>query len=189
MTERERIAPPERLRTRSVSTQHMDGQQGVDATRPRELTPEQRAELETVFAWHPMYRGMTLWQVYVAIRDELRRDQQTFLGSRIGTPEMRQAQTLNQKWGEFDEAWPWSDAAKLASGITSFERARDEKQELFAYGPYKRGIDLAAAFKEVHGRPMLNIDKYMLYVWSWMFRLLPVAIVAIVAGVVWWLLW
>jgi hypothetical protein len=164
----------------------MDGQAGTGAAQPRKLTPAQRAELAEVFDWHPLYRGMTFWQVYTSIAAELRRDQNTFRDVRLGTPDRRQAQPLLQKWDAFDQHWLLADPKTLAATIADFERQREEKRILFAYAPYRRGLDQARRCEAVHGRPLVGINTYLRHVWSWLFRVLPIAVPV---GVLWWLLW
>lgn len=118
------------------------------------------------FAWHPTYRGKTLAEVQGAIQQELARDQRAYALLLDGAEKEENAALasvleLEKKWGAFDFGWAETDPADLAARVAAFERARDQRRELFPYAAYRDEIAPAPAVRpgrsSFAGRPAFPV--------------------------------
>ena len=111
----------------------MNSQPGTDAS---------PAAAPNRFVWHPRYRGRLVEEVRVEVAQELARDQRAYALVLEGAEQQENAALasvldLEKKWGPFDFGWAETDADDLAARITAFEKARDDRQELFPYERYR----------------------------------------------------
>lgn len=94
------------------------------------------------FTWHPEYVGETFESVRRQLEDDIQRDQRAYhLALEDAEKEefgaFNSVRELEKRWSDFDFGWADVPPKYLADRIISFERARDERQELFDWQDWK----------------------------------------------------
>ena len=97
---------------------------------------------ESVFVWHPEYKGRSFAAVRSSLMTEIASDQRAYALTLDGAEEhegdsLTSVIALERKWGPYDLNWAESDPAALADWIVAFERERERRQEMIPYAVYR----------------------------------------------------
>lgn len=96
------------------------------------------------FVWHPVYQGKSFRAVEQNLADDIRRDQhsyQIFLenAEKEEHDAFNSVRELEKRWSDYDFGWAEVPADTLAARILEFERAREDRQEMFSWKEWKLG--------------------------------------------------
>ena len=110
------------------------------------------------FVWHPRYRGRLVEEVRVEVAQELARDQRAYALVLEGAEQQENVALasvldLEKKWGTYDFGWAETDPADLAARVAAFEKARDDRRELFPYQRYRDELAGTAGLGPRAGAP------------------------------------
>lgn len=94
------------------------------------------------FAWHPEYIGKTFEGVRRQLEDDIERDQRAYHLALEGAEKeefsaFHSVRELEKRWSDYDFGWADVPPKVLADRILTFERARDERQELISWQDWK----------------------------------------------------
>lgn len=94
------------------------------------------------FVWHPEYRGRSFQAVEQNLVSEIRRDQQSYQlflenAEKEEHDAFNSVRELEKRWSDYDFGWTEVPAETLAARIMEFERAREERQEMFSWKEWK----------------------------------------------------
>ena len=94
------------------------------------------------FRWHPAYAGRTYASVQRELEDALLLDQRTYQEA-LDNAEKEEfgafttIRDLERHWSTYDLSWAETDASALSARIVAFERARDDRQEMFSWQEWR----------------------------------------------------
>jgi hypothetical protein len=94
------------------------------------------------FSWHPTYRGRTVGDVRNELLRDLEHDQRVYNLAMDGAEEhehdvLAAVMPLDKRWGPFSLDWMTAEPAALVASIVAFEKARDDRRELFSYDAFR----------------------------------------------------
>lgn len=102
---------------------------------------------ESVFVWHPAYKGKSFAAVRSSLATEIASDQRAYALTLDGAEEhegdsLTSIIALERKWGPYDLNWAETDPESLADRIIAFERERERRRELIPYAVYRDEVNL-----------------------------------------------
>jgi hypothetical protein len=97
---------------------------------------------ETVFQWHPDYKGQSIDKVRSDLELEIGRDQRAYELALQGAEEsehdaLASVVDLERRWSIYDFGWHEADPASLARRITDFQWAREQQREMISWDAYR----------------------------------------------------
>jgi hypothetical protein len=98
------------------------------------------------FTWHPHYRDRTVADVRAELLSDLEHDQRVFALAMDGAEEhehdvLATVMQLDKRWGPFNLDWATAEPEALVASIVAFEKARDDRRELFGYDTFRPPVD------------------------------------------------
>jgi len=97
---------------------------------------------ETVFQWHPDYKGQSIESVRNDLQQEIGRDQRAYELALQGAEEsehdaLASVVDLERRWSIYDFGWHEADPASLARRIADFQWAREQQREMISWDDYR----------------------------------------------------
>lgn len=99
------------------------------------------SSIET-FEWHPEFAGKSFEAVQRDLMEEIARDQRAYHLALDGAESeeygaFNRVRELDKRWSAYDFGWFDLDPDLLARRILTFERAREERQELITWEDWR----------------------------------------------------
>lgn len=97
---------------------------------------------ETIFQWHPQYRGRSAEDVERELADEIAKDQQAYELALSGAEQseheaLASVMDLEKRWSDYSFGWAEMPPEALAHRIVEFELERDRRQEMISFEQYQ----------------------------------------------------